>query len=392
MEGIGTEAVPPSTLIDARPAALVEGRVVDWGELRPLLNEAAGADVLADVVLDRMLVAELDDAGILITAQELDAERALFYETLSPDPDTAARLARQLRARQGLGRQRLDRLLRRNAALRALVRDRVEITEEAISRMYEIAHGPKRQARLIVAPTLNDAQAAINRVNAGELFADVAVEVSTDTSAARGGMLEPISRADASYPQALREAVWALEPGELSRPVFLGDRYAVLALLSVFDGDRQPPPARAAGAPEPGADPDGRPGPSTPGRGERHHHRRRNQVELGRTPEPVKSASRAFTFTTRPATQVHPDMGVSYDYSPICARDRVCNSRSAGFETAWRPNGMPRRRCCGGAGRSALKTLHVRKRPPPQRAGRGVVPMQRCTCVTGRRPNGPTRA
>jgi hypothetical protein len=237
VEGIGTEAVPPSTLIDARPAALVEGRVVDWGELRPLLNEAAGADVLADVVLDRMLVAELDDAGILITAQELDAERALFYETLSPDPDTAARLARQLRARQGLGRQRLDRLLRRNAALRALVRDRVEITEEAISRMYEIAHGPKRQARLIVAPTLNDAQAAINRVNAGELFADVAVEVSTDTSAARGGLLEPISRADASYPQALREAVWALEPGELSRPVFLGDRYAVLALLSVFDGD-----------------------------------------------------------------------------------------------------------------------------------------------------------
>jgi hypothetical protein len=237
VEGFGTGDVGPATLIDARPAALVEGRVVNWGELQPLLNEAAGADVLAEVVLDRMLAPRLDDEGIVITAKELDAERALFYETLSTDPDMAARLARQLRARQGLGRWRLAKLLRRNAALRALVRDEVVINEEAIGRMYEIAHGPKRQARLIVVATLADAQAVIDRVSAGQLFSDVAVERSTDTSAARGGLLEPISRADASYPQALREALWALVPGELSRPVLLGDRYAVLSLVRVVDGD-----------------------------------------------------------------------------------------------------------------------------------------------------------
>jgi hypothetical protein len=235
--GLGDDEVPPTTMVDARPAALVEGRIVDWGELQPLLNEAAGGAVLAEVVLDLMLARELDDAGMLITAADVDAERALFYETMSEDPDVAARLARQGRARQGLGPTRLDRLLRRNAALRALVRDQVEINDEAVRRMYDIVHGPKRQARLIIAPTLNDAQAAINRVNAGELFADVAVEVSTDTSAARGGLLEPISRADASYPQVMREALWALVPGELSRPVFLSDRYAVLSLVRVVDGD-----------------------------------------------------------------------------------------------------------------------------------------------------------
>ena len=237
VEGLGRDAVPPSTMVDARPAALVNGRIVDWGELKPRLNEAAGADVLAKVILDRMLARELDDAGILITAEDVDAERALFYDTLSDDPDVAARLARQVRARQGLGPSRLSKLLERNAALRALVRDRVEINDEAVRRMYDVVHGPRRQARLIIAPALNDAQAAINRVNAGELFADVAVEVSTDTSAARGGLLEPISRADASYPQVMREALWALVPGELSRPVFLNDRYAVLSLVRVVDGD-----------------------------------------------------------------------------------------------------------------------------------------------------------
>jgi hypothetical protein len=229
--------VPPATLIDARPAALVEGRVVDWGELRPLLSEAAGADALQEVILDRMLAPALADAGVVITRDDLGAERALFYEMLSPDPNVAARLAKELRARQGLGPNRLEGLLRRNAGLRALVRDQVEVADEAVRRMHEVVHGPKRQPRLMILPTLAEARSAISRVNAGEPFTDVALEVSTDASAARGGLLEPISRADASYPQALRETLWGLEPGELSPPILLGDRYAVLTLARVVEGD-----------------------------------------------------------------------------------------------------------------------------------------------------------
>jgi parvulin-like peptidyl-prolyl isomerase len=235
--GTDAEEVPPSTLIDARPAALVEGRVVDWGELRPLLSEAAGADVLGEVILDRVLTPALDEAGILITDDDVAAERARFYSALNDDPDVAVRLARQVRARQGLGRWRLQMLLRRNAGLRALVRDRVVVSDEAVSRMFEIIHGPKRQARLMVLPTLVEAQAAINRVKAGELFADVAVEISNDSSAARGGLLEPISQADPSYPQAMREVLWSLVPGELSRPVFLGESYAVMTLVRALEGD-----------------------------------------------------------------------------------------------------------------------------------------------------------
>ncbi|MCZ6542944.1 MAG: hypothetical protein O6768_04705, partial [Planctomycetota bacterium] len=45
------EARISSTVIDARPAAMVNGMVVEWGELRPLLNEAAGAEVLQEIIL-----------------------------------------------------------------------------------------------------------------------------------------------------------------------------------------------------------------------------------------------------------------------------------------------------------------------------------------------------
>ncbi len=226
-----------STLIDARPAALVGGAIVDWGEMRPLLNEAAGATILQEVILDRMLIMELARTGHSVTDRDVDRERELFYQTLSTDPNVAARLARELRIRQGLGRRRLHRLLHRNASLRVLVADDVMISEEAIVQTHQILHGATRRARLMVLPTLSEAQAAINRVRAGEFFGDVAVDVSTDTSASRGGLLAPISHADPTYPEVMRDALWALDPGETSTPILLARQYAVLILVAEIDGD-----------------------------------------------------------------------------------------------------------------------------------------------------------
>ncbi len=226
-----------STYVDVRPAALVQGKVLEWGELRPQLSEAAGGVVLREAVIDRILKAELASAGITLTADDVERERSLFYESLNPDTDVSARLARELRARQGLGRARFDALLRRNAGLRALVRDQVRVTDESLRRTHEILHGPRRQARLMTLPGLLEAQSAIERVRSGEFFGEVAAELSTDSSAARGGLLEPVSRADPSYPEALREAIWGLDPGEVSPPVFLGQQYAVVTLVREVSGD-----------------------------------------------------------------------------------------------------------------------------------------------------------
>ncbi len=230
-----------STVVDARPAALVNGRVVQWGELRPLLNEAAGAMVLQEVILDRVAAETLVRRGLQISDQDVEAERQMFLDTLSEDADLAVRLADEVRARQGLGPQRFQRLMRRNAMLRALVRSDVRLNKSAIQRMYQMVHGPKRQGRLMILPGLAEAQAAIERLGRGESFGDVAVQVSTDSSAARGGLLEPISRADLSYPEALRQALWSLESGEISSPVLLDHGYAVLRLVREIQGDGADP-------------------------------------------------------------------------------------------------------------------------------------------------------
>lgn len=233
-------SMPVATLIDARPAALVNGTQIDWGELRPLLNEAAGADVLEEYIIDMLLERQLAEHGLVISGDDIDRERDLLLKSLSTDPNVAMRLLDELRTRRGLGEQRFQRLLVRNARLRALVAGGVSVTDEQVQRLYDIRHGPKRQARLMMLPNLSMAQEAIRRVRDGRSFADVAAELSFDASASRGGLLEPISRLDPSYPAALRTELWALDVGEISTPVLLNEQYAVIQLVRTLSADDVP--------------------------------------------------------------------------------------------------------------------------------------------------------
>lgn len=196
-----------------------------------MLNELAGTEVLQELILDRAVAQAASSAGIEITDADVDAERMRLLESLSDDPDRARRLLASLRERQGLGRVRFDNLLRRNASLRAIVRDRVDVTDADVRRMYDVMYGPKRQSRLLVVPDLQSARAASQRIAAGEPFADVAAEVSIDASAPRGGLLEPFSRFDLSYPESFRSELWKLEPGEVSPPILLEGQYALLTMV-----------------------------------------------------------------------------------------------------------------------------------------------------------------
>ena len=83
---------------------------------------------------------------------------------------------------------------------------------------------------MILLPTIQDASAARRELLDGADFARLATERSGDISATRGGLLEPISRHDASYPDALRDTLFALEPGEISGVVLIANQHAILCL------------------------------------------------------------------------------------------------------------------------------------------------------------------
>jgi parvulin-like peptidyl-prolyl isomerase len=227
-----TAAVAPSD----KPLAFVNGQAVAFVNLRDALVESSGGQVLAEWIIDDQLRQRLASAGLTLAQDQLDAEKQVLLSALSTDADEAARLLTRLRERRGLGERRFSQLLWRNAALRALVRADPEArtaaapSPAAIAQRFQLRYGPTYEARLIVVPTFNDAAHVIEQARAGASFTDLAIAKSTDQSRAQGGLLPPINSADATWPQAIRDALVKLEVGAVSDAVALEQGFAILRL------------------------------------------------------------------------------------------------------------------------------------------------------------------
>lgn len=223
------QAPPPP-----RPIALVGRERVTIAEIEPQLLEAVGGRIVRERVLDARLAREAAREGIEIDADDLQRERNLLTVTLAEDPDRAERLLDELRRNRGLGPIRFEALLRRTALLRRLVAEEVEITDAALEGAHDLAHGPRRVARIVVVEDLRAASDARRSLDAGTPFATVAVERSLDASADRGGLLAPVSRLDPSWPVAFRKAVFDAEIGRVSEPVRIDAR----TLLILVEAER----------------------------------------------------------------------------------------------------------------------------------------------------------
>jgi hypothetical protein len=219
------------------PVAMWRDRTLTWDELRPALVELGGAIALEDAFLDLRIAQALAERSIRISDAAIEEEKAILLATLDPDPNVATRLLQEIRARQGLGTTRFQALLARNAGLRALVQPDVRITPDALARQHDVLHGSKRTARVIAVQTLAEAEDVRRLIEGGADFAAVAAQRSTDASAARGGLLAPISASDPSWPDAFRTALFRLQPGELSPATVVEDDYLIIRLVEERPAD-----------------------------------------------------------------------------------------------------------------------------------------------------------
>ncbi|MEM9882224.1 MAG: peptidylprolyl isomerase [Planctomycetota bacterium] len=232
---------PPATPEPTRGelVAYVGGEPVRRGALWPAMVEAVGGATLSEYVLDAMLERRLATARVEVGPAQLDAERQRIAASLADDEDTAARLLDELRRRRGWGPTRFDALLRRNAGLRALVADRVTVTDAAVRREFRLRYGPAYRVRLLMVRSLDEAQTLRPEAERGDLaFAELAAARSIDPSAAQGGLLSPIRPDDTTYPRALRDAAARLEPGRVSAPVALDGGFGLVYLKEKTAGRR----------------------------------------------------------------------------------------------------------------------------------------------------------
>lgn len=198
------------------PPILLNREPIPREAFSDLLAEAAGIEVLEAVLLDRLVRAECDRRGIVVDEAAAHHEEEILREGLHSDSATAARLLEELRRRRQLGERRYALLLWTNARLRALVRDQVSIDPERLRVEYARQYGPRFMIRILTLPDRPAIEKALLRIQGGENFIDLAVELSTDLSADRGGLIGPISPVDPEYPQVIRDLLTQLSPGETS--------------------------------------------------------------------------------------------------------------------------------------------------------------------------------
>jgi parvulin-like peptidyl-prolyl isomerase len=240
-------AAPPDAAArdrDNKPAAYIDGVAVSRDDLYQQLVEAQGGQILSELLLDRAVTRKLKEQRVALTDADLDAERERLLANLSADRDQATRLLNTMREQRGLGERRFASLLRRNAGLRKLVADNIVVADAAVEQAYALRFGPRYRVRLITANDVDTLNKARRRVLAGQPFTDLAVELSTDASAAQGGLLSPISTLDATYPKAIRDALPELSTQDraarLSPAIALPEGYALLWLEGVINPQAPP--------------------------------------------------------------------------------------------------------------------------------------------------------
>ena len=223
----------------------IDGQAVAWSSVRDRLAEAAGAVVVEEIALDVVIQREAQLRGMQITQADIELERkwlarAVDQGTRSSGADPAT-LVNEIRHRRGLGPERFAAMLRRNATLRAMVRGTIEVSDDQVERAWRIQHGERVRVRIILTPTMAEAQRLRTQAIAngsGELaFAKLAESYSTDNSAPLGGLVEPFSTEDPAYEETIRRVAATLQPGQIGPVVSTRNGHAVVLLTERIPPD-----------------------------------------------------------------------------------------------------------------------------------------------------------
>ncbi len=232
-------AVAPSA--DAASAesavmATINGQPIYMRELYAPLVEADGLRVAEMLIADAVVAQEAARRGLSVNQEDLAAENDRLLVNIFPgdvEADQRERLLEQLLRNRGLTSSLWEGVLRRRAMLRKLVLPEVKLTDEMVRAEYDRQYGEKVEVSHIQLATLREAEKVIQRLEAGQDFAELARKLSTNAqTASEGGKISPpFAQGDPAVPQALREAAFALKVGQISGVVQVGNSFHVLKLL-----------------------------------------------------------------------------------------------------------------------------------------------------------------
>jgi parvulin-like peptidyl-prolyl isomerase len=216
-------------------AATINGQTITLLELAEECIERHGEDVLDGAINRRLLDQSLRRRKLAVSSADLEAEVAraalsMGKVTAEGKPDVAGWIEYLTQA-QSISREVYVRdEVWPSVALKHLVNDHVEVTEEDLKKGYEANYGPKVRCRAIVVNNQRRAQEVWEKARENPTvknFGDLAEQYSIEPgSRSLRGEVPPIQR-HGGQPTLEKEA-FSLEPGELSGIVQVGDVYVIL--------------------------------------------------------------------------------------------------------------------------------------------------------------------
>ena len=215
--------------------ARVDDVTVTMGQLQGPLVEAYGLNVLLNLVQLELAKQVAANAKVTVTEADVERERKITLDRMFRDAPAVDHdnLFEQFLQQQRSSRAEFAVVMAVNAHLRKVAEPLLagKISDDQLREAFGAMYGEKVQVRHIQGSNLQEIQEARRRVEAGESFANVAREVSRNQrTGALGGLLPEFSMGTTDLPQALKEAAFALKPGEMSDPIEAKGAYHVLML------------------------------------------------------------------------------------------------------------------------------------------------------------------
>ncbi len=221
--------------------AVVDGRPIGRNQVVDLLLRSHGAGVLEQLIGLELAKQAATAKGLSVSEAEVDFEFDLALRRLSDplasiqagafDRAAAEAVLQTVLSERNISREEFLVTLRRNAYLRKLVQSQQVITEEEVRREFSRRFGERVQVRHIQLASAAEAGRVQDRLSAGEDFAELAGRYSANsTSAGKQGLLEPFAADDEDIPAAFRQTAFALNPGQVSHVIRVGEWHHLLRL------------------------------------------------------------------------------------------------------------------------------------------------------------------
>lgn len=222
--------------------AIVNGKPITKQRINKVLMDAYGVEVMQQLIITELAKRESQRRELRVTRADLDAEfqdalRRIAVES-GMSAEDASEENKMKALRTVLDQKRISMAefmlgMERNAHLRKCVEQEFKPDEATLREEFARTHGEKVRVRHIQISIHN--QRALSEVGTllrrGADFADIARQKSENPETApRGGELAPFTFQTPMVEPVLREAAFALAPGEISNPIRTDQYFHILKL------------------------------------------------------------------------------------------------------------------------------------------------------------------